>query len=65
MIPVADRVDKSIAQRSCEQLQNQVKGIQSMLRMLEGNTLPEDIKKLEEEWLGPIHMQIGKLKSGS
>jgi hypothetical protein len=61
VIPVADLVDKRLAQRSCEQLQIQVKGIQSILRMLDGNTLPSDIETLERVWLFPIQEQIVQL----
>ena len=46
--------DVSIEQRTTEQLQILIKRIQSMLRMLEGNTTPHDIEKLEQAWLDPI-----------
>jgi hypothetical protein len=36
--------------------------VESMLRMLEGNTNPADIKMLEREWLGTIVDRIGQLK---
>ena len=41
-------------QLSIEDLRVNALQVQSILRMLEGNTTPEDIKKLGHAWLDPI-----------
>ena len=39
---------------SIEHLKVEARRVQSMLRMLDGNTTPHDIKKLGHAWLDPI-----------
>ncbi len=40
-----------------------VKQIERMLRMLEGNIRPDDIKRLEREWLHPIAQRMEEIES--
>jgi hypothetical protein len=41
-----------------EEARLRLKQVQSMLRMLEGNTSLEDIARLEREWLNPIASRL-------
>ena len=46
-----------------EQTRIELVGVQSMLRMLEGNTDPDDIRRLEKVWLSPILSRLMAMDS--
>jgi len=53
----------SAAEPTIEHLRVEARRIQSMLRMLEGNTTPQDIKKLQQVWLDPITERLRDVQS--
>ncbi len=53
------------AEEMIERLRLESKGVQSMLRMLEGNTEPEDIRMLQHAWLDPILQQLRGVESNT
>lgn len=45
---------ESAEEFTIEHIKVEVRQVQSILRMLEGNTTPEDIKKFGHAWVDPI-----------
>jgi hypothetical protein len=52
IFPVSDT--SPMGTPTLEQTKIELVRVQSMLRMLEGNTAPNDIRRLEQAWLWPI-----------